>query len=73
MSSLKKDSFDNVKSYYNYIKQWYKVNTEEDFTCSREGGDDHMPVSLIFYLKVLSHLILISKINYLSLKDSTHY
>jgi len=43
MSSLKKDSFDNVKSYYNYIKQWYKVNTEEDFTCSREGGDDHMP------------------------------
>jgi len=43
MSSLKKDSFDNVKSYYNYIKQLYKVNTKEDFTCSREGGDDHMP------------------------------
>ena len=53
MSSLKKDSFDNVKSYYNYIKQLYKVNTKEDFTCSREGGDDHMPVSFVFYLKIL--------------------
>ena len=54
MSNLKKDSFENVKSYYNYIKQLYKVNTEEDFTFSREGGDDHMPVSFVFYLSFMT-------------------
>jgi len=43
MSKYSKESFDNIKSYYNTLKQVHSVSTQEDFSCKREGGDDHMP------------------------------